>query len=82
MDILLTAGFSHEAHYWQVRPTVKRAAMPQSRKLNSGLRGRYCFLAVEEVVMGFGCMTENCDTAPAGFAFTCLGFFFSRLLLS
>jgi hypothetical protein len=43
---------------------------------------RYCFLAVDEAVVGFGCMTENCETAPVGFAFVCFGFFFSRLLLN
>jgi hypothetical protein len=43
---------------------------------------RYCFFAVEEAVGGFGCMTENCDRLPVGFAFACFGFFFSRLLLS
>jgi hypothetical protein len=47
-----------------------------------GARRPYCFLADEEVVTGFGCKTENCDTPAAGFAFTCFGFFFSRLLLS
>jgi hypothetical protein len=42
----------------------------------------YCFLTVEEDVIGFGCATENCDVAATGFAFDCFGFFFSRLLLS
>ena len=42
----------------------------------------YCFLATEEDVTGFGWLTENCDGLPAGFAFDCFGFFFSRLLLS
>jgi hypothetical protein len=46
------------------------------------LSRRYCFLAVDEEFTGFGWLTENCDRLPAGFAFACFGFFFSRLLLS
>ena len=41
-------------------------------------RGRYYFLPDEEA--GFACRPENCDVAPIGFAFSCFGFFFSRLL--
>jgi len=44
------------------------------------LRRSYYFFAAEALT-GFGCMTENCDTPAAGFAFCCFGFFFSRLLL-
>jgi hypothetical protein len=51
-------------------------------KMKMTFAGRCYFLAVEEGVTGFACITENCDTAPAGFAFVCFGFFFSRLLLS
>jgi hypothetical protein len=43
---------------------------------------RYCFLPDEDVAPGFGCWEENCDVAAAGFAFSCFGFFFSRLLLN
>jgi hypothetical protein len=43
---------------------------------------RYCFLPDEAATMGFGWLTENCGMAPAGFAFACFGFFFSRLLLN
>jgi len=62
---------------------LKLAFAPKKQKLNSGpCDGRYCFLPDEEEVTGFGCRTENCDRLPAGFAFACFGFFFSRLLLS
>jgi hypothetical protein len=57
--------------------------MPQDTALHhtGGRSTSYCFLPVEEAVAGFGCRAENCDVAPAGFAFVCFGFFFSRLLL-
>lgn len=58
------------------------ARLQPSPEPGTALRKMRYFLAAEEAVVGFGWLTENCDTAPAGFAFDCFGFFFSRLLLS
>ena len=63
------------------RSPLLMVASPILRTGEGKTNGRYGFLGVEEAVAGFGCRTENCDTAPVGFAFDCFGFFFSRLLL-
>jgi hypothetical protein len=40
----------------------------------------YLFLPVVGPVVVLACWMENCETPVTGFAFSCLGFFFSRLL--
>ena len=61
--------------------TVEAAARLRKSSAIGSAEMRYCFLPDEETPVGFGCRAENCDVAPAGFAFVCFGFFFSRLLL-
>jgi hypothetical protein len=83
---LVTGGDAAKARFRasnELCPTLANAGV--DKKLSSALRNWqrspqcYFFLFGEDPVPG--CIVENDETAPAGLAFACFGFFFSRLLL-